>query len=140
VILPTVGGVAHLAAPMPASDLPVRRFRVLVVEDDVDVAEAMAMVLELRGHHVTLAHSVAEALTRAHAAFDVLVSDIGLPDGTGLELMTALRQRGEVRGIAISGFGTHEDVQASVARGFERHLTKPVHLDELIDVIERPGR
>jgi len=97
-------------------------------------------VLELRGHDVTLAHSVNEALMCAHAAFDVLVSDIGLPDGSGLDLMTALRQRGEVRGVAISGFGTPEDVQASVARGFERHLTKPVHLDELIDVIERPGR
>jgi hypothetical protein len=93
-------------------------------------------VLELRGHDILVAHSMAEGLAYGREAFDVLVSDIGLPDGSGVDLLRTLRQRGDVRAIAISGFGTPEDVRASLDAGFVRHLTKPVHLDALIDVVE----
>jgi CheY-like chemotaxis protein len=79
---------------------------------------------------------MAEAVAHARQGFDVLVSDIGLPDGNGVELMATLRRHGPLRGIAISGFGTSTDVRRSLDAGFERHLTKPVHLDELVAVIE----
>jgi DNA-binding response OmpR family regulator len=76
--------------------------------------------------------SVAEArLTAEQERFDLLVSDIGLPDGSGVDLMTALRKTQDLRGIALSGFGTAEDVDASLAAGFAMHLTKPVDLDRL---------
>jgi DNA-binding response OmpR family regulator len=109
---------------------------VLVVEDDGDAAEAMAAVLAMRGHEVAVARSVDDAVAHRDESFDVLVSDIGLPDGTGLDVMAALGKRGTLRGIALSGFGTADDVQASLDGGFARHLTKPIHLDELIEVIE----
>ena len=137
VLLPTVSEVPRDAPAPSQADLPTHRLRILVVEDDVDSATAMGTVLSLRGHDVMVAHSVAEGLAHGRTAFDVLVSDIGLPDGTGVELMATLQQRGHVRGVAISGFGTPEDVRQSLDAGFERHLTKPVHYDELIDVIEK---
>jgi hypothetical protein len=140
VVLPTVREVDH---PLPAAapdTMPAHRLRILVVEDDVDAANAMGAVLQLRGHDVVVAHSVAEGLACSRRAFDVLVSDIGLPGGTGVELVRALRQRGEVRAVAISGFGTPEDVRASLAAGFARHLRKPVHLDALIEVVETGSR
>jgi PAS domain S-box-containing protein len=140
VVLPTASEVQRDAPREVDVTLPARRLRVLVVEDDVDSADAMGTVLTLRGHEVVVAHSVAEGLAYGRKAFDVLVSDIGLPDGTGTELMATLRQRGDLRGIAISGFGTPEDVRHSLEAGFERHMTKPVHLDELIEVIETMAR
>jgi DNA-binding response OmpR family regulator len=61
----------------------------------------------------------------------VLISDIGLPDGTGLELMQSLRAGHRMRGIAMSGFGMEDDVRRSLHAGFHTHLTKPVNLDLL---------
>jgi PAS domain S-box-containing protein len=125
-------GPADEEAPPPAQ----RRLRLLVVEDDPDVAESMRLFLELRGHGVVVAHSVAEAVALADATFDVVVSDIGLPDGTGIDVMTNLRKRLPIRGIALSGFGTVADVRRSLDAGFDRHMTKPVDPEDLIAVIE----
>jgi PAS domain S-box-containing protein len=136
VVLPTATDVGRPAPEVPALPLPVRRLRVLVVEDDGDAAEAMATVLGMRGHEVAVARSVDDAVAHSRESFDVLVSDIGLPDGSGLDVMAALGRRGTLRGVALSGFGAPDDVQASLDGGFARHLTKPVHLDELVEVIE----
>jgi PAS domain S-box-containing protein len=138
VVLPIATEPDRPAAAAPTLPLPARRLRVLVVEDDGDAAEAMATVLGMRGHEVAVGHSVGDALAHRDEPFDVLVSDIGLPDGTGLDVMAALGRRG-TRGVALSGFGTTDDVQASLDGGFKRHLTKPVHLDELIEVLELLG-
>ena len=140
VVLPTMEDETE-RSERPAEKLapPARGLRILVVEDDADSAESLAMVLTVRGHEVVTAHSVAEGVACGEQEFDVLVSDIGLPDGSGIDVMAALRQRGRVRGVAISGFGTPEDVQHSIAAGFERHLTKPVHLDLLIEIVELLG-
>jgi DNA-binding response OmpR family regulator len=83
-----------------------------------------------------VARSVAEAVALADATFDVVVSDIGLPDGTGIDVMTNLRKRLPIRGIALSGFGTVADVRRSLDAGFDRHMTKPVDPEDLIAVIE----
>lgn len=136
VLLPTVVESEKATASLAESSTPSRTIRVLVVEDDVDAADSLALVLTMRGHDVVVAHSVADGLAYGRERFDVLVSDIGLPDGSGIDVITTLRQRGDVRGIAISGFGAPDDVQQSLAAGFERHFTKPVHLDRLLDAIE----
>jgi DNA-binding response OmpR family regulator len=67
----------------------------------------------------------------------LLISDVGLPDGSGLELMKALRDAQNIKGIALSGFGTDEDVAASAAAGFAAHITKPVDWDRLRAEIEK---
>lgn len=89
-------------------------------------------------------HAVATAMTNAAAlraadreSFDLVISDLGLPDGLAYDLMSKLRQRYGVRGIALSGYGTETDIQRSKAAGFAEHLIKPVDLDTLIATIER---
>jgi PAS domain S-box-containing protein len=139
VVLPTMEAAEERTLPATAPATSPRRLRILVVEDDPDSAEALATVLGMRGHEVVTAHSVAGGIECGRDAFDVLVSDIGLPDGSGTDVMSALRRNGHVRGIAISGFGTPDDVRQSIAAGFERHLTKPVHLDRLLEVVESLG-
>jgi PAS domain S-box-containing protein len=106
---------------------------VLLVEDNKDVLRYLRIVLEMKGHRVIPAASLGEAREASTAPFDLLVSDIELPDGSGLELMRELR--GRVPGIAISGFGAADDVQISLAAGFARHLTKPVEAQQLESTI-----
>ncbi|HVX86193.1 MAG TPA: response regulator [Phycisphaerae bacterium] len=115
-----------------------RTIRVLLVEDHADTARVMTKLLQGCDYDVTWAASVAEALTSAAAArFDVLVSDIGLPDGSGHDLVRELRSRYPILSIALSGFGMEHDVKRSKDAGFEEHLTKPLNFQSLIDTIER---
>jgi CheY-like chemotaxis protein len=86
------------------------------------------------GHRVTVAGGVGPALDLARGAtpIDLLISDIGLPDGSGLDLMRRLRElRPGLPGVALSGYGTEADVQRSLAAGFAQHLTKPISIDQL---------
>lgn len=115
-----------------------RGVSILLVEDHPDTARAMKTLLNLRGYDVRSAGSIAEALAAADdSTFDVLVSDIGLPDGSGLELMRQLLTRRPVKGIALSGFGMEEDVNRSREAGFAEHLTKPIDLKQLEAAIAR---
>jgi len=109
---------------------------VLLVEDHADSAEALEIGLSSAGYRVIVATSVQSALSHADEEFDIVVSDLGLPDGSGLEVMRALRARWPVAGIALSGFGAASDVQSSRDAGFQRHLVKPVDLAQLIESIE----
>jgi len=94
-------------------------------------------VLRHEGYAVEIAHSVAQALAAAIAVdVDMLVSDLGLPDGSGLDLMRMLKARKPIQGIALTGYGRGEDVADTREAGFERHLTKPVDVDTLIAAIE----
>ncbi len=111
------------------------RFRVLFVEDHADTARMTALVLRRAGYNVRVAESVATALAAAQEQdFDILVCDLGLPDGSGLAIMRALAPRG-VKGIALTGFGQEVDVRNSHDAGFAEHLTKPVSIDELLETI-----
>jgi signal transduction histidine kinase len=110
--------------------------RILVVEDHVDTAEAMQLVLQRLGYKVRLAHSVEEGRTLAHEPFDVLISDLQLPDGSGLDLMRELSAEHVVKGIAMSGFGTEVDVQRSREAGFHTHLVKPVDVHRVAEAID----
>jgi DNA-binding response OmpR family regulator len=69
--------------------------------------------------------------------FDLVISDLGLPDGSGLDLMGQLSETWSLPGIALSGFGTDDDVAASNAAGFAEHITKPVDWERLRSAIER---
>lgn len=127
---------------------PARPMRVLVVEDHHDTAEQFARLLKRAGHEVTCAGTIKEAQTYAlvtpdrnqTCAFDILISDLDLPDGSGLELMRNLAQRCSIRGIAISGHGMKEDIDGSMAAGFSYHITKPVNWSELRSAIEKIGQ
>ena len=106
--------------------------RILLVDDHVDTARAMGRLLKRWGCDVQTADSVASALKAADALkFDVLISDIGLPDGSGLDLIRQLKSRYPVKGIAVSGFGMEEDLNSSRSAGFSEHLVKPVDLGQL---------
>lgn len=109
--------------------------RLLLVEDHLDTANSLKRLLLRRGYQVTLATSVAGASDAMKAGpYDVLISDIGLPDGQGLELMepfVELAKPRTVAGIALSGYGMAEDLQRSQRAGFDYHLTKPVDVTEL---------
>lgn len=111
--------------------------RILLVDDNEDTLRVMARLLRLNGHQVVTADSVNSAMQAAGEPFDLLISDIGLPDGTGWELMRELRRRGPVRGIALSGFSMDEDIRRSHEVGFIEHLCKPIMPDELEQAILR---
>ena len=116
---------------------PSRTLRVLLVEDHEDTAEIFERLLRRGGYVVHVANSVQSALAVEPDAFDLLLSDLGLSDGSGLDLMRELRKTGDVKGIALSGYGTEEDVRASKEAGFALHLTKPVDFKVLLAAIAR---
>ena len=124
--------------PAAARDVPPaaadRPLHILLVEDHEDTAAALADLLRLIGHEVTVAGSVAAALAAAgdgQGRIDLVVSDLGLPDGSGQDLMRELARLYGLRGIALSGYGMEDDVRRSHGAGFLRHLTKPVDLQML---------
>jgi signal transduction histidine kinase/CheY-like chemotaxis protein len=115
-----------------------RKHRVLLVDDHADTCTGMKMLLERRGYHITVAHSADQAVEKAQKEeFDLLVSDIGLPDRSGYELMRELRDSKGLRGIALSGFGTENDVSKARAAGFSEHLTKPINFEQLESAIRQ---
>jgi PAS domain S-box-containing protein len=136
-VLPAQNGGAA-APPAPAvRRAPPLTLRILLVDDHRDTAESLAMLLRQRGFEVVVAYSMASALEKASSGFDLLISDLGLPDGSGRELAERLAAGGPIRAIALSGYGAEADVAASRAAGFRAHLVKPVEPARLLRVIER---
>jgi CheY-like chemotaxis protein len=122
---PSNGRRPDLAVPLS------KRRRILVVDDHHDTCTGMKMMLERRGYDITVAHTADQAAAEAHAQeFDLVISDIGLPDRSGYELMKELGEKG-LRGIALSGFGSEHDVNKARAAGFAEHLTKPINFERL---------
>jgi PAS domain S-box-containing protein len=116
----------------------VKHIHILFVEDHEDTARVLGRILRNAGFDVTHAGTLAAAQALAASKrFDLLISDLGLPDGSGVELMKSLRDMQGIKGIALSGFGTDEDVAASTAAGFAAHLTKPVDWERLRAEIDR---
>jgi PAS domain S-box-containing protein len=114
------------------------RHRILLVEDHEDTLRTMRRILTGLGYIVLTATSVSEAMEKIeNEAFDLLVSDIGLPDGSGLDIMRSLRLRKKTKGIALSGFGDDDDILRSRAAGFADHLVKPVGMSALGRALER---
>ena len=118
---------------------PTAKLSVFLVEDNADTRFLMAYLLAEAGYEVHEAGTMQAALRDypdRHA--DVLVSDISLPDGTGCELLQELRRKGHSPyAIAVSGFGTSRDIQASFVAGFRHHLIKPIEIKVLEQVLEQ---
>ncbi len=121
----------------PRSTAKRRSVRLLLVEDHEDTNRSLTRMLRRRGYEVHPANDIRSALDLAtRKQFDVLVSDIGLPDGSGIDLLKALRAKRDVFGIALSGYGMEEDIRRSGEAGFSHHLVKPVDLNKLDSIIQ----
>ena len=122
----------------PERELAVARHRrVLLVDDHHDTCIGMKRMLERRGYEITVAHSADQAVEKVRTQdFDLLISDIGLPDRSGYELMREVRLNKDLPGIALSGFGTEQDVNQARAAGFSEHLTKPINFERLEKTIQ----
>ena len=128
--------VGHI--PVKPADLARQPHRILLVDDHYDTSTALQRLLTRRGYVVSAASDMNSALEAAkQRQFDLLISDVGLPDGSGLELMARLRAISTIRGIAISGFGMNGDVEKSMQAGFLEHLVKPIDLERLEAAIQR---
>ncbi|TDU69312.1 PAS domain S-box-containing protein [Prosthecobacter fusiformis] len=132
---------------LPAAGTSVRAaqvsLRILLVEDHEPTRGVVAALLRRRRHEVSLAGSLEEARQQVvNGTFDLLISDLGLPDGTGYELMEEIGHHFRLKGIAVSGFGMEQDIHRSRAAGFLVHLIKPVRIEALenaINTIQSPG-
>jgi hypothetical protein len=120
--LPTVSGKVNL----------------LLVEDHHDSARALTSLLENRGYKVESVPTVATALDAlARDGFDLLICDLGLPDGSGIDLIAKIRKTQTTPAIALTGFGMQQDIERAQQAGFDSHLTKPVNLQKLEATIRR---
>jgi PAS domain S-box-containing protein len=129
---PEISGKESVAGngALPAS------LQVLIVDDHVETLRVLSALLRKRGHNVSTAGSMQKALQLLEAGpFDVLISDIGLPDGDGHGLIRAAKQRHALKGIALSGFGMDDDRRNSRESGFDYHLTKPIEFQKLESVL-----
>jgi PAS domain S-box-containing protein len=134
--IPSLTEEPEAAPPADLEPEPADR-RLLLVEDDVMTARIMAKLLRQNGYVVTTANSVAGALDVPPEDYDLIVSDIGLPDGSGLDLMRTIRLRHDVPGIALTGFGMEDDLRKSREAGFVAHLTKPLDFAKLDAMIRK---
>ncbi len=118
-----------------------QRTPILLVEDDADSGLALRELLEEEGFDVRLAESVASA-RRAfeEKPAEILVTDVGLPDGSGFDLFAALKAAHPLlRGVVLSGYGMESDLTRSRSLGFAEHFVKPLNLDRLISALDRLG-
>jgi PAS domain S-box-containing protein len=114
-----------------------RKLHVLLVDDHTDTRRVLSRILSKYGHEVATTGSVQGALKLLeNGGFDVLISDIGLPDGDGYALVREAKQKHPLKAVALSGFGTDEDVRRSLEAGFDYHLTKPVDLEGLRSLLQ----
>jgi len=114
---------------------------VLIVDDAPDVLEMFSMMLQLSGYDVEVAASASEALEHARSGqFDVIVSDIGMPEMNGYELARRLRKMPDYAStpmIAVTGYSMYKDQSQALESGFNAHLSKPVNPTTLLDLIEQ---
>ncbi|WP_395744698.1 response regulator [Prosthecobacter sp.] len=126
------------ATPPAATRQPLR---LLMVEDHAPTRAILGRLLARHGHEVVSTSTMAEALAAFHPeAFDAVITDLGLPDGSGLELMRELRKHSTIPSIALSGYGMEADLQQTKEAGFTAHLTKPIQVEELLSILAKVER
>ncbi len=127
-------------AKRSVTNLPLAGLRLLLVDDQVDTLDIFSVLLELEGATVLTAASGQQALTLAAAHhFDVLLCDIGMPVMDGYQLINKLRhsgRNGSMAAIALTGFGPEQYAHRASEANFDRHLLKPVRIDEVVRVIQ----
>jgi signal transduction histidine kinase len=135
---PSEGAARLPPESAPAKPPPTRR-RILLVEDHIDTLRVMSKLLRAYGQNVKTADTVQSAIACLDAdPFDILISDIGLPDGTGLDVMRhAKSAQPSLKAIAVSGLGMEDDLRRSQEAGFHQHITKPVSIDKLLTAIDQ---
>ena len=112
--------------------------RILVVEDHLDSQQVMVRLLQALGHQTGVAGNVAQTLELAgRGHFDMVIADLSLPDGSGMSLMSELRNRFGLPGIAMSGYDDDREPGQSRSAGFAAHLTKPIAVDKLVEAIQQ---
>ena len=125
--------ISRTSSAAPRATAPLR---VLLVENHADTREFLTSMLEGLGYTVIVAASMANALrAAARSGCDVLISDIGLPDGDGWELLNRLNLPRPMYAIAMSGYGTVSDRNQSKAAGYRHHLVKPMELEQLESIL-----
>ena len=129
-------GNTNVSSRMPTK--ATRQLRILVVEDHADTRRTLTRLLTHFGHNISAADSTQSALHMMDsAAFDVVLSDIGLPDGSGYEVITHGKRTQNLKGVALTGFGSEDDIRRGKDAGFDFHLTKPVDFHELRSVLDQ---
>lgn len=124
-------------APKPAARVSGKGVRILLVEDHEPTRVSLTHLLLRRNYTVIPAGSMSEARRLLEKEkFSLLISDIGLPDGNGCDLMLESHKRLRLKGIALTGYGMEEDITRSRAAGFVAHLTKPVHIESLDNALK----
>ncbi|ACB74423.1 hybrid sensor histidine kinase/response regulator [Opitutus terrae] len=138
-VAPPAGSATPFARPGEPTPPPeTRALRVLLIEDHQPTCRTLCELLTRRRYRVVTANTVADAYAAAaRESFDFVISDVGLPDGNGCELMADLRARYGLRGAALTGYGRDEDVARSHAAGFVTHLTKPVSVRALDQALQQ---
>ena len=128
---------ARIQAAQP-EQLEGKSYRLLVVEDHEPTLSVLTNLLRRQGHDVFTSSSVQSALILASKhRFDFVISDLGLPDGNGIDLMMHLSKQYGLRGIALSGYGMAEDLARTEQAGFLAHLVKPVNFEQLHRALEQ---
>ena len=132
ITLPTVAAIDQPRRDNIDGQRALPPLSILLVEDDEASLTVLQRLLEMRHHRVTPAATFADALRAAEGQkFDLLISDLALPDGDGCALMREIRARFGTKGIALTGFGMDQDIRRSLDSGFSEHLIKPVDLETL---------
>ena len=115
--------------------------RLLVVDDNIDAAQSLCLLLEALGHETVVEHDAVGAIARAREQRpQMLFLDIGLPDMDGFELARRLRATAETADavfVAVTGYGREGDRELAMQAGFDHHMTKPVKLSALLDLLHR---
>jgi PAS domain S-box-containing protein len=139
VTLDVIADPAMVTAPATNGEAaPARSLRLLLVDDHADTRRILSRLLGKCGHEVSTADCAQSALQLlGRDRFDALISDIGLPDSSGYELVREAKGRQPLKGIALSGFGMEEDIRRSLEAGFDYHLTKPVEFADLRSLLQK---
>jgi HAMP domain-containing protein/signal transduction histidine kinase len=137
-VFPTCEKVEVQIAPAASPILPERQpMRILLVEDHEDTNRSLTNLLRRRGYQVQSALNFQSAVNlSANEQFDVLISDLALPDGSGIDLMQKLNSKQSLLAIALTGFGMEDDIRKSYDAGFKHHLVKPIDLNKLDSLIQ----
>ena len=130
--------VGRSGVPATVPRKPTKSLRILLVEDHADTRQTLSRLLSHFGHDISVAESSQTALDIVKVKqFDVVLSDIGLPDGSGYDVISQAKQKQALKGVALTGFGSDEDIRRGQEAGFDFHLVKPVDFHELRSVLDQ---
>ncbi len=131
-------GETGVSARVPSK--PNKGLRILLVEDHADTRRTLSRLLNHFGHDISVADCTQTAIDIVGTKqFDVVLSDIGLPDGSGYDVISQAKRTQSLKGVALTGFGSDEDIRRGKEAGFDFHLTKPVDFHELRSVLDQAG-